>query len=175
MKDINPNRTVEIEKLTLNIGAGKSQDRLEKGVKLLKMLTGIPPIKTITKKRLPAWNLRPGLPVGCKITLRDKGKIHELIATFLKAKDGVLGKNNFDEEGNVSFGIHEYIDIPTAKYDPEIGIMGFQICISLKRKGFRIKYRRQKQKKLPAKQRIRSEDSVKFMQDNFKIKLKEEE
>jgi large subunit ribosomal protein L5 len=97
---MNPMRNVEIEKLTLNIGAGKSQDRLEKGVKLLRMLTGIDPVKTITKKRIPGWGLRPGLPIGCKLTIRN-GKIKELVSRFLKARDNVISNSNFDNEGNV--------------------------------------------------------------------------
>jgi large subunit ribosomal protein L5 len=171
---MNPMKNVEIEKLTLNIGAGKSQEKLEKGVKLLKMLTGIAPVKTATKKRIPGWGLRPGLPIGCKITLR-KGKVAELLATLLKAKENFLSPSNFDDEGNVSFGIHEYIDIPTIKYDPEVGIMGFQICISLKRKGFRIKNRKKKQKKIPARQRIPKADAIQFMEKNFGVMIKEEE
>ncbi len=172
---MNPIRNLEIEKLTLNIGAGKSQERLEKGVKLLRMLTGIDPVKTITKKRIPGWNLRPGLPVGCMITLRNGKLVSELISTFLKGKENLLEQLNFDNEGNVSFGIHEYIDIPTVKYSPEIGIMGFQICISLKRKGYRIKYRKEKRKKIPARQRITRGEAIKFMQDKFGVKIKEEE
>ena len=171
---MNPMKNVEIEKVTLNIGSGKSQERLEKGVKLLKNLTGVSPVKTVTKKRIPGWGLRPGLPVGCKLTIR-KGKVSELIAAFLKAKDNMLNNSNFDNEGNVSFGIHEYIDVPNAKYDPEIGIMGFQVCISLKRKGYRIKNRKQKRKSVPKRHRVTVDDSKQFMEKNFGVKVKEEE
>jgi len=172
---MNPMRNLEIEKLTLNIGSGKSQERLDKGVKLLKMLTGISPVKTITKKRIPAWQLRPGLPVGCKLTMR-KGKVSELISLFLKARDNVLHESNFDSEGNVSFGIHEYIDIPNAKYDPEVGIMGLQVCISLKRKGgYRIKNRKLKRKTIPKRHRVTKEEAKSFIEKNFNVKIKEEE
>ncbi len=57
-------RTIKIEKLTLNIGAGKNQDKLDKGVILLKYLTGMNPVKTVTQKRIPGWGLRPGLHIG---------------------------------------------------------------------------------------------------------------
>jgi len=170
---MNKMRNVEIEKLTLNIGTGKSQEKLEKGLKLLRMLTGATPVKTITKKRIPGWGLRPGLPVGCKVTIR-KGKVSELIASLLKAKDNTLGESNFDKEGNISFGIAEYIDIPNVKYDPEIGIMGLQVCISLKRKGYRIKNRKQKRRTIPKKHRITKEEAKKFMEENFGVKVEEE-
>ena len=67
---MNVMKTIRIEKITLNVGAGKDQNKLEKGMKLLQKVTGIEPIKTFTSKRIPGWGLRPGLPIGCKITLR---------------------------------------------------------------------------------------------------------
>jgi len=67
---MNPMKVIRIEKITLNIGAGKDQNRLDKAKILLKHVTGIEPVKTVTKKRIPNWGLRPGLPIGCKITLR---------------------------------------------------------------------------------------------------------
>lgn len=167
-------RNLEIEKLTLNIGAGKSQDKLEKGMKLLKKISGFEAVKTTASKRIPGWGVRPGLPVGCKITLR-KGKVNDIIKVLLKGKDNILTERNFDSEGNVAFGVHEYIDIPELKYEPEIGIMGFQVCISLKRKGFRIKNRKEKRKKIPLRHRITKEESIKFMNDNFGTKLGGEE
>ena len=50
---MNPMRNIRIEKITLNIGTGKEQARLEKGMKLLKMITGIDPIQTVATKRIP--------------------------------------------------------------------------------------------------------------------------
>ncbi len=167
-------KKVEIEKLTLNIGAGKSRDRLEKGVKLLKAITNVEPVKTYAKKRIPGWGVRPGLPVGCKMTIR-KGKMQDIITSLLKAKDNILEPSNFDDEGNIAFGIHEYIDIPGLKYDPDIGIMGLQACITLRRKGYRIKSRKEKKRKIPAKHRINKEEAVSFMGENFGVKLKEEQ
>ena len=34
---------------------------------------------------------------------------------------------SFQDNGNFSFGIKSYIDIPGEKYDPEIGLMGFDV------------------------------------------------
>jgi len=83
---MNPMRNIRIEKITLNVGAGKEQTRLEKGVLLLKGLTGINPVKTFTNKRIPSWGLRPGLPIGCKLTLRKK-KAEEILKRLLEAKE----------------------------------------------------------------------------------------
>jgi large subunit ribosomal protein L5 len=167
-------KQIRIEKLTLNIGAGKEQAILEKGVVLLQSITGLPPVKTITQKRIANWGLRPGLPIGCKITFRGE-KAHELAKRLLHAKNNELSKTNFDDNGNVSFGIHEYIDIPDVKYDPKIGIMGLQASITLQRPGFRIKRRKIMKRKIPRHHCISQGDAITFMKDNFAIKISEEE
>lgn len=167
-------RIIKIEKLTLNIGAGKEQLILEKGTQLLKNITGIPPVKTITQKRIAGWGLRPGLPIGCKITLRRE-KALELIKRLLAARNNVLSESNFDDYGNVSFGIHEYIDIPGVKYDPKIGIMGLQVSLTLQRPGFRIKKRKIMKKKIPPSHKIDREEAIGFLKKNFEIKIEEEE
>ena len=159
---------LRIEKITLNIGAGKDQSKLDKGIVLIKAITGIDPIKTVTSKRIPGWGLRPGLPIGCKLTLR-KEKALEILKRLLEAKDKKLIESQFDDQGNISFGIHEYIDIPGVAYDPKIGIMGLQVCVSLERPGFRIKRRRMEPKKIPKKHQIRKEDAIKFIQANFGV------
>jgi large subunit ribosomal protein L5 len=163
-------RQISIEKVTLNVGAGKDQDKLDKGMKLINSIAGIAPVKTFTRKRIQEWGLRPGLPIGCKLTLRND-KATDLLKRLFEAKDNTLHLANVDGEGNISFGIAEYIDVPGVKYNPDIGIMGFQVCITLRRKGFRIKHRRLKRHKIPVKHRIRKEESIKFIQEQFKIKL----
>lgn len=166
-------KNIRIEKVTLNIGAGKSTDKLEKGVKLIKMITGINAVKTITQKRIPGWGLRPGLPVGCKLTLRKK-KAEEIFSLLVKAKDNILSKNNFDEKGNISFGIHEYIDIPSVKYSPEIGIMGLQICITFERPGFRVKRKKIGSKKISSRHDLKKGDVMEYIMKNFSVSMREE-
>jgi len=167
---MNPMQSVRLEKITLNIGAGKDQTRLEKGVKLIKAITGIDPVKTVTSKRIPAWGLRPGLPIGCKVTLR-KTAATQLLKRLLSAKGGKLSASQFDNQGNISFGIHEYIDIPDVPYIPEIGVMGLQVCVSLEKPGFRIKRRKLRTKPIPRKHQITKEEAVKFMQEAFRVSM----
>ncbi len=171
---MNVMREIRIEKLTLNIGAGKNPELLKKGSKLFKNITGIEPVKTVTQKRIPNWGLRPGLPIGCKLTLRKK-QAHELIPRLLEAKSRRLTANNFDGNGNISFGIHEYIDVPGVKYDPEIGVVGFQVCLTLERHGFRIKRRRLYRATIPHDHRISKEEAMKFMREKFNINVGDEE
>lgn len=168
---MNVMKTIKVEKVTLNIGAGKDQKLLEKGIRLIKNITGTAPVKTITQKRIPGWGLRPGLPIGCKLTLRG-AEAEKLIKRLLVAKDNNLSPKNFDNAGNISFGIPEYIDIEGAEYDPDIGIIGLQACITLSRPGYRIRFRSIRPQKLK-KQRIVRDEAVTFMNERFKTTVEE--
>ena len=167
---MNPMQNVRIEKVTLNFGAGKEQAKLDKGVILLKAITGIDPVKTVTQKRIPSWGVRPGLPIGCMLTLR-KTKASEVLKRMLEAKELTLKNSCFDANGNVSFGIAEYIDIPGVKYDPKMGVIGLQVCVTLEKPGFRIKKRKLLARKVNRSHRISKEESQEFMKKNFGVKI----
>ncbi|MBT7903550.1 50S ribosomal protein L5 [Candidatus Woesearchaeota archaeon] len=173
-KTQNPMREIRIEKVTLNIGAGKDQNKLSKGIKLLTSLTNKQPIKTKTSKRIPGWGLRPGLPIGCKVTVRNEDA-QILLKRLLTAVDLLLKESQFDENGNISFGVKECIDIPELKYDPEIGIMGLQVCITLERRGFRVKKRRTRPGVLRQNHKISKLNSIEYMKSQFQVKLPEDE
>lgn len=163
-------KNIRLEKVTLNIGAGKDQAKLEKGLALLNAITSATPIKTVTNKRIQEWGLRPGLPIGCKLTLR-KDRANKMLSQLLSAVDNKLREKQFDDNGNIAFGIHEYIDIPGVKYDPKIGIIGLEVCITLERPGYRIKRRRLLARKIPARHRISRQEAIDFMAKNFNIKV----
>lgn len=165
-------KKIKIEKVTLNIGAGKDQSRLDKGIVLLNSIGNGTPVKTVTNKRVQEWGLRPGLPIGCKLTLR-KSKAAKLLPRLLESVDNKLNPQQFDDNGNIAFGIPEYIEIPGAKYDPKIGIMGLQVCVTLERPGFRIKRRKIMPRKIPTRHRISRQEAIDFMSANFKIMVAE--
>ena len=167
-------KKIRIEKVTLNIGAGKDQSRLEKGIVLLNAIASATPIKTVTKKRIQEWGLRPGLPIGCKVTLR-KEKAMKLLPRLLEAIDNKLLKRQFDEMGNMAFGIKEYIEIPGVKYDPKIGIMGLEVCVTLERPGYRIKKRRLLARKIGHHHQITKQEAIEFISKNFSTIISEEE
>lgn len=167
---MNSMKQIRIEKVTLNIGAGKDQQRLEKAIVLLKNITGIAPVKTFTNKRIPEWGLRKGLPIGCRLTLRKQTAL-TLLHRLLEAKDRQVNDSWFDKEGNLSFGIHEYIDIPAVNYDPKIGIMGLQVCVTFQRSGFRIKKRALKQCKVPLRHKLTREEVMEYMKKQFNIQI----
>jgi large subunit ribosomal protein L5 len=163
-----------IEKVTVNIGVGESGERLGKAEKLLAKLTSKKPVRTISKHKIPAWNLKKGEPIGAKVTLRGNDA-QEMIKRTLHAKDNELKPGNFDKTGNVSYGIQEYIDIQGLKYDPEIGIFGMNININLERAGYRIQKRSRNKVKVPEYARVTQAQAMEFMKTNFGVKIEEED
>jgi large subunit ribosomal protein L5 len=160
-------RKIKIEKIVLSIsGTG---DYLEKGCKLLQNLTGKKPKKTKSRKRIPSLGVRPGLEVGCVVTLRKN--YEELLKKLLITVDNILSKKQISEN-NFSFGIKEYIEIPGIEYDREIGIMGFDVTVVFKRSGRRVNLKKIKRGKIPKKQTITKEEIIKFMEDNFQTQFK---
>jgi len=80
----NPMREPQIEKMVINCGA--IEDKLERSVKLLKMITGNTSVHQISStKRIPAFGISPGKKSGCKVTIRDKDKIIKLLKRFFAA------------------------------------------------------------------------------------------
>jgi len=165
-------RTIKIEKVTLNIGTGEPGDKLEKARKLLKTISGMNAVPTASKKRIPTWKIRPGLVIGCKVTVRGE-KAKELLKNLLQGVENRLPEDKFDEQGNLSFGIKEYLDVPGIKYDAEVGVIGFDVAVTLQRAGFRIKRRKLKRKKLSAKQKITKEEAMEFIRKEFNVKIGE--
>ena len=108
------------------------------------------------------------------LTLR-KQKAKEILSRLLAAKASKLKESQFDDGGNISFGIHEYIDIPGTKYDPEIGIIGLQACITLERPGYRIKRRRIQKKHISKAHRVSKSDALQYMKSEFKVTIGDEQ
>jgi len=161
MAEENPMKKIRIAKLTLNVGAGKSEDVLKKSIKLLKKITPVEPVKTLAKKRIPGWGLRPGLAIGCKSTVRRGTE--ELLRRLLVAKENTLSAKNFDTQGNFSFGIPEYIDIEGLEYDPDLKILGLEVAITLERAGTRIKSRKIKSSSIGKNHKISKDQAIEFV------------
>ncbi|VVB70766.1 50S ribosomal protein L5 [uncultured archaeon] len=163
---------VRIDKVTLNIGVGQGGEKLENAKALLKKLTGLQPVDTLSKTRNPTWKVRMGDAIGCKVTLRGENAV-SVLKRVLDSLDFVLKPTSFDNNGNVSFGVKEYIDVPGLKYDPKIGILGFDVCVSLGKPGYRVMKRRIKPGKIPRKHRVSQKEAQEFLQKNFDVKFEE--
>ncbi len=159
-------REIKIEKIVFSVGG--IADYLEKGIKLLKMLTGRKPSKMTSRKRIPTWSVRPGLEIGTVVTVRKGAE--DLLKKMLITIDNTLKKKQISEN-NFSFGIKEYIEIPGVEYKREIGIMGFDVTVVFKRAGRRVKLKKIKRGKVSKRQIISQEEIIKFMEENFQTKF----
>ena len=168
----NPMREILIDKVTVNMGIGSPGDSLDNAKELLERLTGKKVIETKAKRREPVFKLRKGLPIGTKVTLRKKDA-EEFVKKALAARKNILKKTNFDRSGNFAFGVHEYIDFPGAKYDPSIGMFGFDVCVTLKRRGKRIERRKLRKSKIGASHKITKDEAVEFAKTKFDVKFAE--
>jgi large subunit ribosomal protein L5 len=162
----NPMRKVKIEKVVLSIG-GTAED-LEKGIKLLKILTERNPARMKSRKRIPSLGVRPKLEVGAVVTIRKKPE--ELLRRLLSTRDNTLKKSQISEN-NFSFGVEEYIEIPGTEYQRDIGIRGLDVTVVFKRTGRRVKLRKAKRGKVPKRQNIPKEEIIKFMEENFQTQF----
>jgi large subunit ribosomal protein L5 len=157
---MNKMREIRIEKVTVNVGCGGDLDKIERAKKLLEWLTGQKPIVTLSRKR-STFGIAKGKPVGVKVTLRKK-KAEEFLQKVLQAKKNTLSSSQISN-GTFSIGIAEYIELPGVKYQHEIGSLGFDVCVTLERPGFRVKRRKIKKAKINKKHNINKEDVIEFL------------
>jgi large subunit ribosomal protein L5 len=161
-KKENPMRRIEIEKIVLNIGVGELGEKLEQAKTILERITGKKPVYRKTRKRT-TFGVAKGRDIGVIVTLRKDDAV-EILKRLFKAVEGKLNKRCFSER-TFSFGIEEYISIPGTDYDPKIGIVGLDICVALRRPGFK------KGIKVGKKHQISSEEAQNFIKENFDVEI----
>ncbi len=166
----NPMKKIRIEKVTVNIGVGEAGERLDNEIKVIEQLTKKKAVKTLCKVKQPGWEIREGLTIGAKITLRGNEASEFLKSTFI-AKQNELLKKNFDRTGNFGFGIKEHIEMPGVKYDPKLGIIGFDVLVTLERPGYRLKRRKIKKSSVGKKHRITKEEAIAFVKEKFGVEM----
>ena len=170
---MNPMREIRLEKVTINIGVGEAGAKLEIAKKLLEKFSERKVVVTKTHKRT-TFGVAKKKPIGVKITIRGE-KANELLKNVLKANENRLSPDQFDNSGNFSIGVKEYIDLPGIKYDPEIGIIGMDICVTLERPGFRVKRKRIRPKKIGSKHKITKEEAKEWIKNEYDVEISREE
>ena len=163
-------KKISLAKVVLNMGVGKSGEPIEIGKKTLVQITGKKPNARNAKKSQRDWGVRKGEPIGVAVTVRGNDA-KELLKKLLVAKDNQINGKAFDNEGNLSFGIKEHIDIPGIKYEPQIGILGLEVSVSLARPGFSVKLRSERKAKIGKNHRITKNDAIKFLTEEFGVKI----
>ncbi|MDI6887524.1 MAG: 50S ribosomal protein L5 [Candidatus Thermoplasmatota archaeon] len=166
----NTMRMPRIAKVVVNIGVGEGGEKLIKAEKVLRLLTDRKPIRTLAKVTNKEWNLKPSMPIGCKVTLRGNDAI-KFLKNALWVRDNKIPRDSFDNYGNFSFGIPDYTDFPEMKYDPGIGIFGMDVNVRLVRAGERVATRKRARAKIPKKHRVTAAEAMEYIKSNFGVEI----
>lgn len=160
----------QIDKVTVHMGVGESGQPLIDAEDILREITGQQPVRTHAKKTQPAFDIKKGEPIGVKVTLRGK-KAKEFLETALGIIGKELSSQQFDENGTFSFGIEEHTDFPGLEYDPNIGIYGMDVNVTLKRPGYRVRRRKIKQSKVGSAQKLDKQSAIDYVNTEFGVEV----
>ena len=116
------------------------------------------------------FGVRKGEPIGVAVTIRGNDAI-ELLKRLLQAKGNQIKGRSFDNFGNFSFGILEHIDIPGIKYDPQIGILGLEVAVTLTRPGYNIRRRSRHKASVGKTHRISAEEAKEFVSKEYGVTM----
>jgi large subunit ribosomal protein L5 len=162
-------RRIGIDKVVVNIGVGKSGEPVERAKRALEELTGMKAAARGAKENVRDFGIHKGEPIGAIVTLR-RHNAFEFLQRVLESKNNIIKASSLDPFGNISLGIHEHIDIPGTKYNPDIGIFGMDVCVSLTRPGYRISKKRNP-KKIGKNHRITKQESIEFFKTRFGVEI----
>ena len=166
----NPMRRIVVDKIVVNIGVGQAGEQLIKGEKVLEMVTGKKPARTRSKTQNKELGIRVGQPIGAKVTLRGNAA-EEFLRTALYIRNNKINWYSFDPEGNFSFGVQDYTNFPNQKYNPEIGIFGMDVCVTLRRPGGRVALRHRARGHIPKHHRINPDEAKAWLAKNFQAEV----
>lgn len=131
----NPMQVPRLEKIVINTGLGAAKDDpklLESAVKELSRISGQRPVVTRARKSISNFNLRDGMPVGVRVTMRGT-RMYEFLDRFIstaipRVRD-FRGYNSraFDGRGNYTVGVKEQMIFPEVDYDEIVRIHGMDI------------------------------------------------
>jgi len=159
-----------IEKVVVNMSIGKSGEPLEKSVRVLKEITGHTPCRRKAKTSIRDFGIRKGESIACIVTLREEEAV-DFLKKVLTVVDNKVSGRSFDKQGNFSFGLKEHIELPGVKYDPDVGIFGMDICVSVTRPGYRVKSRRKQRTKIGADHVLKQDESIIFIRDTLGVEI----
>ena len=124
-------------KIILNMGIGEGKDDsklIDKAIEDLSLIAGQKAIKTKSKKAISGFKIREGMPLGAKVTLRNK-MMYEFLDRLVniaipRIRDfRGLNSKSFDGKGNFSMGIKEHVIFPEINFDKVEKTRGIDITI----------------------------------------------
>jgi len=133
----NPMGVPRITKVSLNMGLGEAIENikiLDDAVDEMAMLAGQRPAITRAHKSIANFKVREGMPIGCRLTLRDQRMwafLDRLIAIALPRVRDFRGvsRKSFDGRGNYTLGIQDHLIFPEVDYNKVERSKGLNITI----------------------------------------------
>ena len=123
-----------LEKIVLNQGLGiavADKKIVDTAVEEMTAITGQKAVQTLSKKDISNFKLRKKMPIGVRVTLRDK-KMYEFLERLIRVAlpripdfKGIDSK--FDGRGNYTLGITEQIIFPEINIDSIQKLLGMNI------------------------------------------------
>lgn len=133
----NIHQVPRLDKIVVSMGVGAATQNkaiLDNAVKDMEQITGRKPIVTRARKSISNFKLRKGMPIGCKVTLRDEimyeffDRLVSIVIPRIRDFRGIP-TDSFDGRGNFSLGLKEQTVFPEIEYDKIDTIRGLNISI----------------------------------------------
>jgi len=126
-----------LEKIVINMGVGeakKEKKYLDEALDALTNIAGQKAVVTRARKSVAGFQVRQGMSVGCKVTLRGRRMyefLDRLISIALPRVRDFRGLNPkaFDGHGNYALGLTEQMVFPELNPDKYSRNQGMDICI----------------------------------------------
>jgi large subunit ribosomal protein L5 len=128
----------KLEKIVLNMGLGEAVQNpkvVDVASEDLTRIAGQRAVITKAKKSIASFKLRQGMPIGCRVTLRQE-KMYDFFSKLVhlalpRVRDfRGLSPKMFDGSGNFSMGVKEHIIFSEIDYDKVDKIRGLNISIN---------------------------------------------
>jgi len=161
-------REASLEKVVVHMGVGQGGDPLADAEEIIEEITDQQSVRTTAKNTIAEFGIRKGDPIGVKVTLRGEDA-HAFLETALALVD--VSESQFDETGNLSFGVNDHTDFPSQEYDPNIGIYGLDVTTTIVRPGYRVAKRDKVTRSIPSNHRMTAEDAIAFLEANFDVEV----
>lgn len=141
MKEMSYKNVMEVPrvlKITLNMGVGEGvgdKKQVEIAAAELEKIAGQKVVITNARKSVAGFKIRQGMPIGCKVTLRNDRMwefLERLVDISIPRVRDFRGLNpkSFDGRGNYSMGVKEQIIFPEIEYDKIDKVRGLDITIT---------------------------------------------
>lgn len=116
----NPMQVPRLSKIVINMGVGAAKENpklIDAAVNELAQITGQKPSIRRARKAIASFKLKAGVPIGCRVTLRDN-IMYEFLDRFVnialpRSRDfRGIPRTGFDGRGNYTIGIREEVIFP---------------------------------------------------------------